>query len=64
MFTFLGAGPNYLFLGIFGPKFKFVCSGIDSNMQNLMAVFFASILGWKPPFWASLVQKMKIVYCS
>ena len=30
-------------------------------MQNSMVVFFASILGWKHPFWASLVQKMKIV---
>ena len=26
-----------------------------------MTVFFVSVLCWKYPFWASLVQKMKIV---
>ena len=36
----------------------------NSNMQNSMVVFLASILGWKHPFWASLVQKIKIVSFS
>ena len=33
-------------------------------MQNSMALFFASVWGRKHPFWASLVQKMKIVSFS
>ena len=33
-------------------------------MKNSMTVFFASVLSWKYAFWASLVQKMKIVSFS
>ena len=58
------------FLGIYGPKIQ-IClfrekfaTLINSNMHNSMAVFFAFVLGWKHPFWASLVQKMEIVSFS
>ena len=37
-------------------KVKFVTYP-NSNMQNSMIVLFVSILDWKYPFWASLVQK-------
>ena len=59
--------PQIPFLGKFGPKnqnCQFILkfgTWTNSNMQNSMAVFLASVLGWKYPFWASLVQKMKIV---
>ena len=33
-------------------------------MQNSMALFLASALGWKHPFGTSLVQRMKIVCFS
>ena len=33
-------------------------------MQNLMVVFIFSDLDWKYPFWANLVQKIKIVSSS
>ena len=33
-------------------------------MQNLVVVFTFSVLDWKHPFWANLVQKVKIVSLS
>ena len=33
-------------------------------MQNSMVVFTFSVLDWKYPFWANLVQKIKIVSLS
>ena len=38
------------------PKLKFG----TSNVQNSMVMFNFAILNWKCPFWASLVQKIKI----
>ena len=67
MFTFLSFDPKYHFWAYLVQKLKFVCSRekfatlTNSNVQNSMAVFFGSVLGWKYPFWESLVQIMKIV---
>ena len=33
----------------------------NSNMQNSMVMFTFSVLDWKQPFWANLVQKKKFV---
>ena len=59
-----------LFLGKFGPKiqncwFKLKFSGLtNSNMQNSMVEFTFSVFNQKYPFWASLVQKYKIISLS
>ena len=55
------------FLGKFGPKnqnchFKLKFgSQTNSNMQDSVVLFTFSVLDWKHPFWANLVQKIKIV---
>ena len=36
----------------------------NSNMQNSRVVFTFSVLDWKHPFWANLLQKIKIVTLS
>ena len=36
----------------------------NSSMQNSMAVFFSSVLGWKHSFGVRLAQNMKIVSFS
>ena len=54
---------NTFFGAYFVQKFKFATE-INSNMQNSMTVFFASVLDGKHPFWARLIQKMKIVSFS
>ena len=36
----------------------------NSNMQNSMVMFILSVFDWKYPFWANLVQKIKIVTLS
>ena len=36
----------------------------NSNMQIPMVVFIFSVLEWKSPFWANLVEKIKIVNLS
>ena len=58
------------FLGIFGPenqncqfKVKFD-TYITLNMHNSMVMFTFSVVDWECPFWASLVQKIKIVSLS
>ena len=33
----------------------------NSNMQNSMVMFTFSAFDWKYPFWANLVQNVKIV---
>ena len=33
----------------------------NSNMQNSMMLFTFFVFEWKYPFWANLVQKVKIV---
>ena len=54
------------FLGKFGSKnhdcqFKLkFATETNSNMQNAMVVFTFSVLDGKHPFWANLVQKMKM----
>ena len=35
-----------------------------ANMQNSVVMFTFSVLDWKYPFWASLVQKIKIASFS
>ena len=44
-------------------KLKFG-SQTNSNMQNSMVMFILSVFDWKCPFWANLVQKVKIVSWS
>ena len=59
--------PQILFLGKFGPKnqnCQFILkfgTWINSNMQNSMAMFNFSAFYWTYPFWANLVQLIKIV---
>ena len=59
-----------LFLGKFGPKnqnsrFKLKFGSYsNSNMQNSMVMFILSVFEWKYPFWANLVQKVKILTLS
>ena len=36
----------------------------NSNMQNSMVMFILSVFDWKYPFWANLVQKVKIISWS
>ena len=58
------------FLGRFGPKnqnyqFKLKFGTYtNSNMQNSMLMFTFSGFDWKYPFWANLVQKVKIISWS
>ena len=58
------------FLGKFGPKnqnshFKLKFGTYtNSNMQNSMVMFILSVFDWKYPFWANLVQKIKIISWS
>ena len=55
------------FLGKFGSKnhnyqFKMKFgTEISLNIQNSMVVFTFSVLDWKYPSWANLVQKIKII---
>ena len=44
-------------------KLKFGSSA-NSTMQNAMALFIFSVLDRKHPFWANLVQKIRIVTLS
>ena len=59
--------PEVLSLGKFCPKnedcyFKLKFGTLkNSNMQNSMALSSLSVFDWKYPFWASLVEKVKIV---
>ena len=59
--------PQISFLGKFGPKnqnCQFILkfgTWINSNMQNSMAMFNFSAFYWTYPFWANLVQLIKIV---
>ena len=62
--------PEITFLDKFGLKNK-NCEfkpkhgiWINSNMQNSVVVFSFSVLDRKNPFWANLVQKIKIVSLS
>ena len=58
------------FLGKFGPKsqnshFKLKFGTYtNSNMQNSMVMFIFFVFDWKYPFWANLVQKVKIISWS
>ena len=58
------------FLGKFGPKnqnyqFKLKFGTYtNSNMQNSMVMFILSVFDWKYPFWANLVQKVKLICLS
>ena len=58
------------FLGKFGPKsqnshFKLKFGTYtNSNIQNLMVMFNFFVFDWKYPFWANLVQKVKIISWS
>ena len=59
--------PQIPFLDKFGPEnqncqfiLKF-STWTKLNMQNSMAMFNFSAFYWKYPFWANLVQKIKIV---
>ena len=70
MLTFLFFWPEIKFLGKFGPKnqncqfrLKFGTQS-DSNLQNLIVKFAFSVFNWIYPFWANLVQKIKIVSFS
>ena len=62
--------PQIPFLGKFGPKnqnCQFILKfGIwtNSNLQNSMAIFNFSAFDWNYPFWATLVQIIKIVRLS
>ena len=58
------------FLGKFGSKnqncqlkLKFG-TYTNSNMQNSMVMFIYFVFDWKYPFWANLVQKIKIISWS
>ena len=59
--------PQIPFLGKFIPKnqncqliLKFG-TWTNSNMQNSVAMFYFSVFYWNDPFWANLVQLIKIV---
>ena len=58
------------FLGKFGPKnqnyqFKLKFGTYtNSNMQIWMMLFIFFVFKWKYPFWANLVQKIKIISLS
>ena len=58
------------FLGKFGPKsqnsrFKLKFGTYTkSNMQNSMVMFKFFVFDWKYPFWANLIQKVKIISWS
>ena len=68
MFTFFDFDLKYLFREYLVQKFKIAQIEFDtetnSNMQNSLLVFIASVLDWNYPFWASLVQKMKMISFS
>ena len=62
--------PQIPFLGKFSPKnqncqliLKFG-TWTNSNMQNSVAMFYFSVFYWNYPFWANLVQLIKIVCLS
>ena len=69
-FHFLCFWPEIPFLGKFGPKnqnyqFKLKFGTYtNSNMQNSMVMFIFFVFDWKYPFWANLVQKVKIISLS
>ena len=48
-------------LTLFKVKFD---SKTNPNMQNSVVVSILSVLDWRHPFWANLVQKTKIVSLS
>ena len=58
------------FLGKFGPKYRNCHFQVkfgaytNSNIQNSMVLFFYSVFDWKYPFWANLVEKVKIISWS
>ena len=60
----------FMFWVKFGPKnqncqFKLnIGTKTNSNMQNSIALFTFSVLDWKHPFRANLVQKIKVVSLS
>ena len=62
--------PQISFLGKFWPKnqnYEFILkfgTWTNSNMQNSMAMFNFSAFYWNYPFWANLVQPIKIVRLS
>ena len=62
--------PQIPFLGEFCPKnqnCQFILkfgTWTNSNMQNSMAMFNFSAFYWNYPFWANLVQLIKIVRLS
>ena len=70
MFTFSVFWLELPLLGKLGPKnqnckFKLKFGTYtNSNMQNSMALFIVSVLDRKHPFWANMVQKIKIVSLS
>ena len=70
MFTFFQFRRQIPFLGTFGPKnqnCQFILkfdTWTNSNMQNSMAMFNFSVFDWNYPFWANLVQIIKIVRSS
>ena len=62
--------PQTPFLAKFGPKnqnCQFILkfgTWTNLNMQNSMAMFNFSAFDWNYPFWANLVQIIKIVRLS
>ena len=62
--------PQIPFFGKFGPKnqnCQFILkfgTWTNSNLQNSMAMFNFSAFNWNYPFWANLVQIIKIVRLS
>ena len=70
VFTFFAFDFKYLcWAHIWSKNLKFYVQSknwylIDSNIQNSIVVFIASVLDWEYPFWASLIQKMKTVSFS
>ena len=62
--------PQIPFLGKFGPKnqnCQFILkfgTWTNSNLQNSMAIFNFSAFDWNYPFWANLVQIIKIILLS
>ena len=68
--SFFCVWSETLFWGKFSPKsqnyqlkLKFV-TYTNSNMQNSMMLFTFFVFEWKYPFWANLVQKIKIISLS
>ena len=70
IFTFSVFWSEIPFLGKFGWKNqncqskRKIGTYSNFNIQNSMVIFTFSVFDWKYPFWANLVQKIKVISLS